>query len=92
MNPPRVNDGIPHTRAILATPVGGARPEESWSGANDEKVSKLRVRGLERRARAKGVQLRHSATGYALIDAARKPIDDRHDLTMDEVEAWLERG
>ena len=73
MNPPRVNDGIPHTRTTLATPLGGARPEESWSGANDEKVSKLRVKSLERRARAKGIQLRHSATGYALIDAARKP-------------------
>ena len=92
MNPPRVNDGIPHTRTTLATPLGGARPEESWSGANDEKVSKLRVKSLERRARAKGIQLRHSATGYALIDEARKPVDDRHDLTMDEVEAWLDRG
>lgn len=89
MSPPRVNDGIPHTRATLAAPLGGARPEESWSGANDEKTSKLRVRSLERRARTQGIQLRHSAAGYALINQARKAVDDRHDLTVDEVEAWL---
>ena len=89
MTPPRVNDGIPHSRAILAAPLGGARPEESWSGANDEKTSKLRVRSLERRARAQGIQLRHSAAGYALIDRTRKAVDDRKDLTVDEVEAWL---
>ena len=87
MSPPRVNDGIPHSRAILA-----ARPEESWSGANDEKTSKLKVRSLERRARAKGMQLRHSSAGYALIDKTRKAVDDRHDLTVDEVEARLDRG
>ena len=87
MSPPRLNDGIPHSRAILAR-----KPEETWSGANDEKTSKLRVRSLERRARTRGIRLRHSAAGYALIDQTRKPVDDRNDLTVDEVEAWLDRG
>ena len=87
MSSPRTNDGIPHSRATLE-----ARPGESWTGANDEKTSKLRVRSLERRARAKGIQLRHSAAGYALIDQARNAIDGRNDLTVDEVEDWLDRG
>jgi len=74
----------------LAVPPGGASKEEDWSGANAAKAAKLKGRSLERRARAQGIELRHSATGYALIDAARKPVHDRHDLTLDEVEAWLE--
>lgn len=90
MNPPHPYDGIPHTRRALGVPPGGASTEEDWSGANAEKADKLKGRSLERRARAQGIELRHSASGYALVDAARKPIDDRHDMTLDEVEAWLE--
>jgi len=85
------NDGIPHIRTLLIPP-GGASREEDLTGANEAKVAKLRGRSLQRRARAQGIELRHSASGYALIDAARKPVQDRHDMTLDEVESWLERA
>jgi hypothetical protein len=86
------NDGVPHVRSTLAVPLGGARPEEDWSGANEAKTDRLRLRGLQRRARTRGIELRHSDSGYALIDAARKSVHDRHDLTLDEIESWLERA
>jgi hypothetical protein len=92
VNPQQPYDGIPHVRRAVAAPLGGARPEENWTGANAEKDAKLRVRSLQRRARSQGIQIRHSASGYALFDAARKPVNDRNDLTVDEVEAWLDRG
>jgi len=87
----RDESGIPHTRRQIAVPAGGAPAVEVWAGANDAKADKLRRNSLQRRARASGVELRHSAYGYALIDAARKPVLDRHDLSLDEVESWLER-
>jgi hypothetical protein len=92
VSPPRQDDGIPHTRGVVAVPLGGTRREENWSGADEEKTAKLKGRSLQRRARARGIELRHSASGYALIDARRKAVHDRHDMTLDEVEAWLERG
>jgi hypothetical protein len=63
--------------------------EEDWHGANEEKVDKLRHKSLQRRARARGLELRHSAHGYALIDAPRKRADERDDMTLDEVESLL---
>jgi hypothetical protein len=93
VSPPRpTDDGVPHVRSVLAVPLGGTRPEEDWSGANEAKTDRLRIRSLQRRARARGVQIRHSDSGYALIDAARKPVDDRHDMTLDEVESWFDRA
>jgi len=92
VNPPwPTNDGIPHVRRTLAVPLGGARPEEDWTGANEAKADKLRVRSLRRRARAQGIEVRYSDSGYALIDAARKPVHDRRDMTLDEIESWIER-
>jgi hypothetical protein len=85
-------DGVPHARRALDAPLGGARPEEDWSGANEAKAAKLKVRSLQRRAGARGIELRHSGSGYALIDAARQPVHGRHDMTLDEVESWLERA
>lgn len=72
------------------------RAAESWSLedgrlANVAKRETLQRRLLERRARASGLELRHSAYGYALIDAARKRVDDRNDLTLDDVESMLGR-
>jgi hypothetical protein len=90
--PGPANDGVPHARRTVAVPPGGTRPEEDWSGANDAKADTLRVRSLRRRARAQGVEFRHSDSGYTLIDAARKPVSDRHDMTLDEVESWLGRA
>jgi hypothetical protein len=86
------NDGIPHTRRLLADPPGGRPREEDWTGADEAKVAKLRVKGLQRRARAEGIELRHSASGYALINAAHKTVDDRRDMTLDEIESWFERA
>jgi hypothetical protein len=75
----------------LTLPPGASAQEEEWGGANDAKASKLKGRSLERRARAQGLELRHAASGYALIDETRKPIHDRRDMTLDEVAAWLKR-
>jgi len=66
--------------------------EESWAGANEAKADKLRRNSLQRQARRRGLELRHTAYGYALIDAARNRIDDRNDLTLDDVESLLARG
>jgi hypothetical protein len=92
VSPAHPNDGIPHSRRVVTVPPGGTSREETWSGANDAKDAKLRHKRLQQRVRAEGVQLRHSSSGYALIDAGRRPVDDRNDLTLDEVEAWLERA
>jgi len=61
-------------------------------GANLAKVEKLRRNRLRRRAGARGLELRHSDYGYSLIDAGRNRIEDRSDMTLDEIESWLERG
>ena len=53
-------------------------------------VDKLRRNGLKRKARSRGLELRHSSYGYALIDAERNRVDDRNDLTLDEVAARLD--
>jgi hypothetical protein len=84
---PREDGGVPRARRALA-----AIPQEDWRGANEAKSDKLRHKSLQRRARARGIELRHSASGYALIDAKRKRIDDRSDLTLDEIESWLARA
>lgn len=70
---------------------------DSWSSedgrlANAAKQETLQRRLLERQARARGLELRHTAYGYALIDGARNRIDDRNDLTLADVESWLGRS
>ena len=72
-------------------PPGGSAAEEDWRGANEAKVEKLRRSSLQRRAGARGFELRHSAYGYALIDSARARVEGRSDLSLDEVESWLDR-
>ena len=84
---PRAEDGVPRIRRALA-----AIPEEEWHGANEAKTDKLRHKSLQRRARAQGIELRHSDNGYSLINAARKRIDERDDMTLDEIESWLARA
>jgi hypothetical protein len=84
--------GIPRRRERLNVPPGAAARDESWAGANDDKDEKLLRNDLQRRARAQGLELRHSEYGYALLDPARNRIDDRSDLTLKEVESCLARG
>lgn len=88
----RNDGGIPRARRAVSAPPGGLSREESWPGANDEKDEKLLVRSLKRQAGAKGLQLRHSDHGYALVDAAHKRVDDRSDLTLREVKSLLKRA
>jgi hypothetical protein len=57
--------------------------------ANEAMAHKLRRNGLRRRAAARGLELRHSAYGYSLIDAARNRVNGRNDMTLDEVETYL---
>lgn len=86
------NGGIPRARGGVTVPLGGASREESWPGATEAKAEKLGVRSLKRQAAAQGLQLRHSDSGYALIDSARKPVNDRNNMTLAEVESWLGRA
>ena len=81
---PREDGGMPRVRKALA-----ALPAEEWHGANEAKADKLRHKSLQRRARARGLELRHSDYGYALIEAPHKRIDERSDMTLDEIESWL---
>jgi hypothetical protein len=83
--------GIPRRRERLSVPAGEASRDESWPGANEAKQQKLRRNNLQRLARAQGLELRHSAYGYALLDLAHKRIDDRNDMTLEEVESCLAR-
>ena len=76
----------------MTVPPGEASREERWPGANEAKQQKLQRNKLQRLARARGLELRHSAYGYALLDPARKRIDDRNDMTLEEVEACLARS
>ena len=92
MSPERREGGIPRAPQGVFAPAGGVSVKESWPGANDEKVEKLRVKSLKRRAAAQGLELRHSAYGYALIDSARKHVEDRNDMSLREIEACLKRA
>ena len=84
--------GIPRGPRRLSLPSRNTSTEENWTGANEAKADKLRRNSLQRLARARGLELRHTAYGYALVDAARKRVDDRSDFTLDDVESWLERS
>jgi len=83
---------MPRRHERLVVPPGSPSTEEDYRGANEAKVEKLRRNNLQRRAGALGLELRHSAYGYALIDSARQRIEDRNDMTLDEIESWLQRG
>lgn len=89
---PRNEDGVPRTRTVVTPPPGAVARKESWSGANEQKAEKLSLRRLRRQAGAQGLELRHSDSGYSLIDSARKQVEDRNDMTLKQVESWLKRG
>jgi hypothetical protein len=88
----RDEDGIPRARRGVFAPPGGPSGDERWLGANEAKAEKLRGRSLQRQAAEQGLELRHSTYGYALIDTARKPVSDRNNMSLDEVESWLARA
>lgn len=79
--------GLPRgpRRALPPLAVKG----ESGRDANEAKTETLRRRHLQRRARTLGLELRHSAYGYALIDAERNRVEGRSDMTLDEIESRL---
>ena len=83
--------GIPRRRERLGVPVGESSRDERWPGANEAKQETLQRNNLQRLARAQGLELRHSEYGYALLDVGRRPIDDRNDMTLEEVESCLSR-
>jgi hypothetical protein len=83
--------GIPRRRERLSVPAREASRDESWPGANEAKREQLQRNNLQRLARAQGLELRHSAYGYALLDLAHERIDDRNDMTLEEVESCLAR-
>jgi hypothetical protein len=88
VSPERREGGMPRaTRKLSSTSA-----DENWLGANDEKVVRLRLRGLKRRAGEQGLELRHSAYGYALFDSARKLVNDRNDMSLSEIDTWLKRS
>jgi hypothetical protein len=79
-------------RRVRAARSVRASDDFDAGAANAEMAEKLRRGELRRRAHARGLELRHSDYGYALIDGARKHVDGRNDLTLDEVAARLEAG
>jgi hypothetical protein len=88
----RHDGGIPRGHQRLVAPPGGRSIEEDWGGANDAKTEKLSRSSLQRRARSCGLELRHSDYGYALIDGTRKPVNDSNNMSLDEVESWLDQA
>jgi hypothetical protein len=88
----RDEGGIRRTTGALPVPPGGPSAREDWRGANAAKTEKLLRARLQRNARGRGLQLRHSAHGYSLVDTAQARVEGRGDMTLAEVESWLERG
>lgn len=91
-SPGRYDGGIPRGHERLVAPPGSRSTEEDFSGANEAKVERLQRSSLQRRARTHGLQLRYSDAGYALVDSARKRVDDRNNMSLDEVESWLDQA
>ena len=67
-------------------------PNERYDAAeaNATRSSRLQHNELRRRARAHGLELRHSDYGYSLIDGERQRVAGRNDLTLDEVAKHLD--
>ena len=82
----------PASRSVRRNRSGPGRADDAFdaAAANVDKEHKLRRDALRRRARAHALELRHSDHGYALVDAARKRLEERNDLTLDEVATHLD--
>jgi hypothetical protein len=92
VSPAHHDGGVPRATRKVSLSASGASREESWPGANEEKVVRLRLRRLKRRAGAEGLEIRHSTYGYALIDSGRKVVNDRNNMSLAEIESWLKRA
>jgi hypothetical protein len=88
----REDGGIPRRQQRVVVPLGSPSGKEDWRDANQAKAEKLLRNDLRRRAGVRGLELRQSAYGYALIDSARRHVDDRSDMTLDEVAGWLDQA
>ena len=77
------------TRKRQVTPVPPSNDTFDVDEANRDRADKLRRNGLRRRARAAGLELRHSDYGYSLISPGGKRVDGRNNMTLREVEARL---
>lgn len=60
------------------------------AAANTQMAQTLQRNALRRKARMRGLELRHSAYGYSLVDSTRRRLDDRNDFTLDEVNVRLD--
>lgn len=87
----RGQGGVPRARRKVARGHGSGAAEESWAGANEAKAEKLLLRSLTRQAAVRGLKIRHSDYGYALIGTtARRPSKEGSSLTLDEVKSRLD--
>ena len=87
------NDRNDARRRVSPNRIGSMpRDRETFdpAAANAQMVETLRLTSLRRRARGRGLVLRHSDYGYSLIDRARDRVGGRSDLTLDDVEAHLD--
>ena len=78
----------------LEVPVGvddGAMMTVEMDDLNKAKAHKLQRNGLRRLARERGLDLRESSYGFSLVDANKNRVDDRNDLTLDEIRVYLTR-
>jgi hypothetical protein len=92
VSPERHADGVPRAERRIVSPPGSPAKDEVWLGANDAKDEKLMLRKLKRQAQARGFKIRHSDRGFALVDTSGLRVDDRSDMTLRDVKAWLKRG
>jgi len=84
----RSEGGLPRSNRRSPRPPDTSDKEEGRK-ASEAMTRKLRQNDLQRRARRSGLELRHSAYGYSLVDGSRNRVDGRNDLTLDEVDAIL---
>jgi hypothetical protein len=79
-------------RKTRVAPASAGAETFDVRAANDERADKLRRNGLRRKARANGLELRHSDYGYSLVSPDGKRLDGRNNLTLREVEVRLNAG
>jgi hypothetical protein len=78
------------SRRPIHPAVGRSHEVFDAPSANRQMAEKLTRDALRRRARRKGLVLRHSSYGYALIDSGRQRLGGRNDLTLAEVAEHLD--